>query len=89
MPSISGLATNAVLITVENKIPNVSSLVKKTTDYDTKISKIERKVSDHNHDKYITSTEFNEFTADVFDERLKWANLVIKTDFDTKLNKPQ
>ena len=50
---------------------------KKTTNYDTKISKIERKVSDHNHDKYITSTEFNEFTADVFDEWLKWANLVI------------
>ena len=50
---------------------------KKTTNYDTKISKIERKVSDHNHNKYITSTEFNEFTADVFDERLKWANFVI------------
>ena len=30
MPSISGLATNAALITVEKKIPNFNSLVKKT-----------------------------------------------------------
>ena len=29
MPSISGLATNAALTTVENKIPDVSNLVKK------------------------------------------------------------
>ena len=35
MPSISELATNAALTAVENKIPDVSSLVKKT-NYDTK-----------------------------------------------------
>ena len=29
IPSISGLATNAALTTVENKTPNISSLVKK------------------------------------------------------------
>ena len=29
IPSISGLATNAALTTVENKIPNFNSLVKK------------------------------------------------------------
>ena len=29
MPSISGLATYSALTAVENKIPNVSSLVKK------------------------------------------------------------
>ena len=28
-PTISGLATNAALTAVENKIPNISSLVKK------------------------------------------------------------
>ena len=39
MPSISGLATNSALTAVENKMPNVSSLVKKT-DYNTKISEI-------------------------------------------------
>ena len=36
---------------VENKIPNVSSLVKKKTDYEAKILDIEKKVTDHNHDK--------------------------------------
>ena len=29
MPSISGLATNAALTVVENKRPNINSLVKK------------------------------------------------------------
>ena len=42
MPGISGLATNSALTAVENKIPNVSSLVKKT-DYNTKISDIGKK----------------------------------------------
>ena len=39
IPSISGLPTNSALTIVENKIPNVSNLVKKT-DYNTKISEI-------------------------------------------------
>ena len=30
MPSISDFTTNAALTTVENKIPNISSLVKKS-----------------------------------------------------------
>ena len=64
IPSISGLATNSALTAVENKIPYVSSLAKKT-DYNTKISEIENKVSDHNHDKYITTSEFNTLAADV------------------------
>ena len=42
MPGISGLATNATLTVVENKIPDVSSLVKKT-DYNAKINEIEKK----------------------------------------------
>ena len=40
--SIVGLAINAALITVENKIPNSSCLVKKT-DYNTKITETEKK----------------------------------------------
>ena len=52
IPNISGLATNSALPAVENKIPNVSSLVKKT-GYNLKISHIEKKIIDHNHDKYI------------------------------------
>ena len=42
IPDISNLATKTVLTTVENKTPNASSLVKKT-DYDTKITEIEKK----------------------------------------------
>ena len=52
--TITGLVTNSALTAVENKIPNVSSLVKKS-NYDTKISETVKKVSDHNHDKYITT----------------------------------
>ena len=66
---------------VENKIPDVSSLVKKA-DYNTSISEIEKKLTDHNHDKYITTPEFNKLTAETFAARLKQANLVTKTNFD-------
>ena len=83
MPSISGLATNSALTAVENKIPNVSNFATKT-DYNTKISEIEKKVSDHYHDKYITSPEFNNLAAGVFTARLAQANIVSKTDFDVK-----
>ena len=86
IPSISRLATNSALTVVENKMPNVSGLVKKT-GYNTKICEIEKKVSDHYHDKYITTPEFNTLSARVFDARIRLANLVTKTDFDTKLKK--
>ena len=66
---------------VENKIPDVSNLVKKA-DYNTSISEIEKKLTDHNHDKYITTPEFNKLTAETFAARLKQANLVTKTNFD-------
>ena len=66
---ISNLATKTALTAVENKIPSVSSLVKKT-DYDTKISELEKKLTDHNHDKYITTPEFNTLAASVFNTRL-------------------
>ena len=84
IPSITGLATNSALTAVENKITDVSSLVKKA-DYNTKISEIENKVNDHNHDKYITTPEFNILAARVFNARLAQADLVTKADFDAKL----
>ena len=84
IPSISDLATTSALTAVENKIPSVSNLVKKT-DYDTKVNEIEKKITDHNHDKYITTLEFNKLTAENFTARLAEANLVTKTDFDKKL----
>ena len=85
IPSISGLATNSALTAVENKIPDVSSLVKRT-DYNKKISEIENKVNDHNHGKYITTPEFNAMAADVFKARLAaQTDLIRKPDFDLKL----
>ena len=85
IPDISNLATKTALTTVENKIPDVSSLVKKT-DYNTKITDIENKLNNHNHDKYIDTSEFNKLAADVFNARLAQANLITKTDFDAKLS---
>ena len=82
---VCSLATKPALSAVENKIPSVSSLVKKT-DYDTKICEFEKKLTDHNHDKYITTPEFNTLAADVFNSRLVQANLITKTDFDAKLS---
>ena len=85
IPSIGGLNTNTALTAVENKILDVSSLVEKT-DYNTKISEIENKVNDHNHDKYITTPEFNTMAADVFKARLAaQTDLIRKPDFDSKL----
>ena len=31
-------------------------------DYNTKINEIEKRITDHNHDKYITTPEFNDVT---------------------------
>ena len=50
-----------------------------------KLLKLEKRLTDHNHNKYITTTEFNTSAAVVFDATLAQANLVIKTDFDAKL----
>ena len=76
---------------LENKIPNTSELVKKT-DYNAKITEIEgkiphvsslatkayKKLTDHNHDKYIVTPEFNTMTVSVFNARLAQANLITK-----------
>ena len=86
---VSSLATKTALIAAENKIPSVSSLVKKNkkkTDYDTKITDIEKKLTDHNHDKYITTPEFNTLAASVFNARLAQANLVAKINFDNTVS---
>ena len=51
------------------------------------MNEIEKKLTDHNRDKYITTPEFNKFTAEVFDARLARAILITKTYFDAKPNK--
>ena len=80
------MATNSALAAAENKIPNVSNLVTKT-DYNTKISDIEKKITDHSHDEYIATSEFNRLTTENFKTRLAQANLITKADLDTELNK--
>ena len=84
IPDISNLAEKTVLTALKNKIPDVSSPIKET-DYNTKVTKIENKLSNHNHDKYINTSEFNTLAANVFNARIAQANLITKTDFDTKL----
>ena len=85
IPYVSHLATKTALTAAENKIPSVNNLVKKTV-YNTKISDLEKKLTDHNHNKYITTPEFNKLVADVFNARLAQANLITKTDIDAKLS---
>ena len=50
-------------------IAGVNSLVKKI-DYNTKVTEIENKLNNHNHDKYIDTLEFNKLATDVFNARL-------------------
>ena len=83
---ISNLATKTALTTVENKIPDVSNLVKKT-DYNTKVTEIENKFNNHNHDNNTDTPEFDKLAADLFNARLAQANLITKTDFDAKLSR--
>ena len=60
--SIAGLATTAALTAVENKIPKVSNLIKKT-DKDAKISATEN--------AYITTADCNKLIKDNVAERVK------------------
>ena len=86
IPDISNLATKTVLTAMANKIPSISNLVKKKTDCNTKVTEIENKLSNHNHDKYIDTSKFNKLAIDAFNARLAQANLITKADFDAKLS---
>ena len=66
IPNINNLAATITLTTVENKISDISNLVKKA-DYDTKVNEIEEKITDHSHGKYITTPEFNRLIAENFE----------------------
>ena len=59
----------------------------KKTDYNTKVSEIEKKITDRDHDKYITTLEFNKLTVENFIARLAQANLASKSDFDNFVKK--
>ena len=68
---INSLATNSALTAVEKKMSNVINLIKKNRLITT----------DHNHDKNITTPEFNNIAAGVFTARLARANLIKKGRF--------
>ena len=96
LPNIPNLAATAALTTVENEMPSVSNLtdIQKKYDYNTEINEIEIKITDHTHNRRIITPEFSKFTKELFDLRLKKANLpsksnianfVNKIDFDNKL----
>ena len=64
------------------------------TDYNKKINEIEKKITDHDYDKYVTTREFTKSTSDNFTARLAQENLasknniadfVKKADFDDKV----
>ena len=49
-----------------------------------KLMSLKKKLTDHDHDKYITTPEFNTLAV-VFNARLAQANLVAKTNLDNTL----
>ena len=58
-------------------MPNVSNLFKKTEIV--RINEIENEITtDHDHDEYITTQEFDKLTLETFSERLAKANLASK-----------
>ena len=83
IPDVNDLATKTALTAVENKIPSVSILVKKKN---AKVTDIENKFNNHNHDKYIDTQEFNKLAAHIFNARIAHENSITKTDFDDKLS---
>ena len=75
-------------------IVQIQILVIQVTDYNTHINETEKKITDYDHDKYITTQEFYKLTSENFAVRLAQANLSSKndvasflkmTDFDDKL----
>ena len=62
----------------------MSAILSQKADYDKKINEIEKKITDHKHEKHITTPEFNKQTAEIFAARSAQANLVAIADFDNK-----
>ena len=87
IPNITNLAiTTTTLTAIEIKIPNVSNLVKKF-GCNTKISKTEKKNTNHDHDKYITTPKFNKLTTKRFAARIAQANLASQNDITAVVKK--
>ena len=91
MPSITDLATNSELTAVENKIPDVSSLVKKT-NFNTKVTDIEGKILDVS--SLVEKTDYATEIANIKNDYVTNAALnarhkdvIQKTKFDTEVKR--
>ena len=69
IPDVSSFTKKSALTAVENKIPNVSSLVKKNKLWH-KNQLAWKKLTDHNHNKYIATSKFSTLASDVFNATL-------------------
>ena len=70
VPSVNDVATNVASTSVENKICDVSNLIKKKkTDYDAKLTDIEN--------EYITAADYNKSTKDIAANNIKSENKFI------------
>ena len=74
------------LTIVENKIPNVSNVVKET-GYNRKITETENKITADDQDKYIATQEFNKLISENLTARLKQASLASKSDIANSIKK--
>ena len=52
-----------LLLVISSKKNKKKKTKNKQTNYNTKITKIKKKITDQSHDKYITTPEFNKFMA--------------------------
>ena len=77
IPTIANVATTSAYTTVENKIPNVSDLVKKA-DYEEEIKCIKNKC-------FIRS-DYNKFTNNIFDEKITVKKLVNESELNENVN---
>ena len=68
------------------KFDNISTTDTSNLDKKNRL-KIENKINDHNHDKYITTQEFNELTSANLAAILKQTNLASKTDIANFIKK--
>ena len=76
VPSITNLAATGAITAVENKIPNVSDLVKKA-DYDAEIRDIK--------DKYFTTSDYSKFANNILDAKISAKKLVNESGSNEKI----
>ena len=79
MQDVISSSTTAALSTVKNEILNVDDLVKKA-EYDAKISDIES--------KFFTTSDYNKFTSDILNAKIKEKDLVNEFDISGFINNP-